>query len=135
MVRDKGDGSVQFLQIKEVVTQWDPIAMISYGIGVLPLKRKLRGSHTRVTQLWYADDAGAGGKFIFFFFAHLWNLQARGPPRGYFPEPTKSILVVAPRNVARAEWFFRGMGLKVVCNADISGGSLGKSRRRRAVWT
>ena len=56
MVRDTGDVSVHLLQIKEVVTQWDPIAMISYGIGVLPLIRKLRGSHTRVTQPWYADD-------------------------------------------------------------------------------
>ena len=99
MVRDTWDGSVQFLQIKEVVAQWDPLAMISYGIGVLPLIRKLRGSHTRVTQSWYADDAGEGGKFIL-FFAHLWDLQARGPKRGYFLEPTKRIFVLAPRNVA-----------------------------------
>ena len=35
-------------------------------------------------------------------------------PRGYFPDPTKSILVVAPMNVAMAEDFFRGMRLKVV---------------------
>ena len=124
MVRDTGDGSVQFLKIKEFVTQWDLLAMISYGIGVLPLIRKLQGSHTRVTQLWYADDAGAGGKFIF-FFAHLRDLQARGPPRGYFPEPSKSILVVAPQNVARAEWFFRGMGLKVVMDSRYLGGFIG----------
>ena len=82
--------------------------MIVYGIGVLPLIRELWGAHPCVTQPWYADDAGAGGKFTH-ILAHLWNLQARGPPRGYFPEPTKIIFFVAPRNVARAEEFFRGM--------------------------
>ena len=45
---------------------------------------------------------------------HFRDLQARGPLWGYFPEPTKSILVVAPRKVARAEDFFSGMGIKVV---------------------
>ena len=59
-------------------------------------------------------------------FAHLRDLQARGPPRGYFPEPTKSILVVAPQNVARAEWFFRGMGLKVVMDSRYLGGFIGE---------
>ena len=74
--------------------------MISYGIGVLPLIRELRGSQPRVTQPWYADDGGAGGKFQQ-IFEHFRDLQARGPARGYYPDPTKSILVVAPGNVAR----------------------------------
>ena len=46
--------------------------------------------------------------------AHLLDLQARGPARGYYPEPTKSILVVAPGNVARAEENFRVLGIQVV---------------------
>ena len=37
--------------------------MIAYGIGVLPLIRELWNAHPRVTQPWYADDAGAGEKF------------------------------------------------------------------------
>ena len=41
-------------------------------------------------------------------------MQARGLPRGYFPEPTKSVLVVAPRNVPRVEEFFQGVGVKIV---------------------
>ena len=37
VVRDIGDGSGHFLHSKEGVTQGDSLAMITYGIGVLPL--------------------------------------------------------------------------------------------------
>ena len=63
MVRDIGDESGHFLHSKEGVTQGDPLAMIIYGIGVLPLIRELREAHPRVTHPWYPDDAGAGGTF------------------------------------------------------------------------
>ena len=92
MVRYTGYGSVHFLHSKEGVTRGDPLAMIYYDIGVIPLIRELQGAHTRVTHPWYAEDAGAGRKFPH-ILAHLWDLQARGPPRGYFPELTKSIFV------------------------------------------
>ena len=98
---------------KEGVTQGNPLAMIPYGIGVLPLIREIRGAHPQVTQPWYMDDAGAGEKFQH-ILAHLRGMQERIPPRGYLPEPTKSILVVAMRNVARKEEFFHGMGFQVV---------------------
>ena len=76
--------------------------MIAYGIGFLPLRGDLQGALPRLTQPWYADDAGAGGKFPH-ILAHLRYLQARGPPRGYFLDPTKSILVVTLRNLARVD--------------------------------
>ena len=101
------------MHIKEGVAKGDPLAMIAYGIGVLHLIRELRGAHPQQIQMWYAYDAEAGGKFPH-ILAHLRDLQARGLPRGYFPEPNKSFLVVAPRNVAKAEGFFRAMGLQVV---------------------
>ena len=63
VVRDTEDGSGHFLHRKEGVTQGDPLAMIAYGISILPLIRELRGAHPRVTQPWYADDAGEGSKF------------------------------------------------------------------------
>ena len=61
----------------------------------------------------YADDAGAGGG-VGEIMAHFRDLQLRGPARGYFPEPTKSILVVDKRNVPRDKEYFRGMGIQVV---------------------
>ena len=48
-------------------------------------------------------------------------MQARGPTRGYFLEPTKSILVVAPRNASKAEGFFRGMGVNIVTGSQYFG--------------
>ena len=63
VVRNTSDGSGHFLHSKEGVTQGDPLAMIAYGIGVLPLIRDLRIAHPRVTQTWYAYDAGVGWKF------------------------------------------------------------------------
>ena len=100
VVWDTGNGSGNFLHSKEGLTQGDPLAMIAYGIRFLLLIRELQGAHPRVTQPWYADDAGAGGKFQQ-ILDHFRDLQARGPARGYYPDPTKSILVVAPGNVAR----------------------------------
>ena len=88
------------------MTQGEPLSMITYGIGVLPLIQELRDAHPHVTQPWYADDAGAGGNFGK-ILAHFRYLQARGPTRVYLPVPTNIFLVVSPRNVARAEEFFR----------------------------
>ena len=63
VVRGMEDVSGHLLHSKEGVTQGDPLAMIAYGIWVLPLIRNLQDTHPRVTQPWYADDAGAGGSF------------------------------------------------------------------------
>ena len=61
VVRNTEDGSGHFLHSKEGMTQGDPLAMIAYGIGVLPLIRVLKKDHPQVSQPWYADDEGAGG--------------------------------------------------------------------------
>ena len=52
MVRYTGYGSGHFLHSKEGVTQGDPLTMIAYRIGVLPLIRELRNAHPRFTQPW-----------------------------------------------------------------------------------
>ena len=84
--------------------------MIAYGIRFLPLIRVLRKDHPQVSQPWYADDVGAGGRFKA-VMAHFRDLQLKGPDRGYFTDLTKSILVVAEHNVPRATEYFRGMGI------------------------
>ena len=89
-----------------------------------PLIRELQGAHPRITQPWYADDVGAGGKFGH-ILEHLRDPRARFLARDYYPEPTKIILVVAPGNVAQAEEFFWGMGIQVVTGHCYPGGFIG----------
>jgi hypothetical protein len=48
---------------KEAATQGDPLAMVMCGVGLLPLIRILKKAVSDVHQPWYADDAGAGGRF------------------------------------------------------------------------
>ena len=102
--------------------------------GALPLIRYLEDAHPHANQPWYADDAGAGGGGESgWILAYFWDQQDRGPLQGYFPEPTKHILVVAPRNVERGELFFRGMGIKVVTGSLYPRGLVG-DRESKDIW-
>ena len=121
MVRHTADGSGHFLHSKEGVTQGGPLAMIAYGTGVLPL---IRDPQER--------PVGAGSKFED-AMAHFRDLQLRGPAQGYFPEPTKSILVVAERNVPRAKEYFHGIGIQVVTGSRYPGGFVG-GRETEGQW-
>ena len=101
MVRNTENGSGHFLHSKEGLTQGDPVAMITYGIGVLPLIFDLKRDHPRVTQPWYADDAGAGGGFGD-IMAHFRDFQLRGPARGTFFLATTKMLLVGSGNYPQA---------------------------------
>ena len=63
--------------------------------------------------------------------AHFRDLQARVPAQGYYPEPTKSILVVDPGNVARSEEKFRGLVIRVVTGHRYLGGFIGNAAAER----
>ena len=110
----------------------DPLAMINYGIGILPLVRELRNMHLRVMQTWYADDAGAGGN-VLALQDHLEDLMMCGTPLGYLPEPTKIILVVSPKIIPQIEAYFRGMGLCVVTGSCYLGGFISE-QAVETVW-
>ena len=94
-MRSKDGESPTFLHSKEGVTQGDPLSMVIYGVGMLPLTTKLQEEVPSCIQPWYADDAGAGGK-LDGILSYFTKLCEDGPARGYFPETTKSILVVKP---------------------------------------
>ena len=59
---------------------------------------------------------------------HFRDLQLKGPARGYFPDPTKNILVVSEQNVPRATEYFRGMGMQIVTGSRYLGGFVGELR-------
>ena len=51
------------LHSREGVTQGDPLAMIAYGIRILPLSKNTKRVISDVTQPWYAEESRALGKF------------------------------------------------------------------------
>ena len=54
---------------------------------------------------------------------HLDDLMVQGPLQVCFLDPTKSILVVSPQNIPRAEDLFQGCGLQIVTgNGYLRGG-------------
>ncbi len=67
------------IQSREGTTQGDPLGMVMYAIGTLPLIKHLDSSF--IHQVWYADDSAAGGDLT-----HLkkwWDeLQCLGPKFG-----------------------------------------------------
>ena len=84
--------------------------MICYGIGILPPIRILQSEFPAAKQQWFADDGSTAGKFAD-IRAQFERLQQLGPNYGYFPESSKSILVVAHHNVEQA---------KQVCRPNLS---------------
>jgi hypothetical protein len=111
---------------REGVTQGDPLAMVAYGLLLLPLIRDLKRELPDVNQPWYADDSGAGGNFAG-IRSYFERLQEKGPRRGYFPEPSKSILVVQEHNKAAAEIAFKDLGFTIVTGTRYLGGYIGSA--------
>ena len=73
---------------KEGQIQGDPLSMFLYGIGILPLIRKLKDLHPDVVQPWYADDAAALAEW--FRLVQLFDdLLLYGRGYGYFPNSAK----------------------------------------------
>ncbi len=125
LVLCRNNGTGTFLCRKEGVTKGDPLSMFAYGIGILPLIRLLKTKFPAVEQPWYADDAGAGGKFteIRPFFSKLREIA---PNFGYYPEPTKSILVVPQHNLEAARVTFPDFNFSVTTGSRYLGGFIGE---------
>ena len=78
--------------------------MICYGKGILVCFRTLKSEFPAAKQQWFADDGSTAGKFTD-IRAQFERLQQLVPYYRYFPESSKSILVVAPHNVESRNWF------------------------------
>jgi hypothetical protein len=131
LVLGSNNGTGAFLHSKEGVTQGDPLSMYAYGIGILPLIRILKARFPAVEQPWYTDYAGAGRKFdeIRRFFV---KLQEIGPNYGYYPEPTKSIMVVPQHNLEAAQLAFADLNFKVTTGSQYLGGFIGEDDALRS---
>ena len=91
------DKSMQeMILFEEGSTQGDPSAMGFYALGVRPLIDALEEFCQAVEeciQAWFADDASALGKLA--QVKKWWaKLNEIGPKFGYFPKPSKSVLIL-----------------------------------------
>ena len=101
------DGDVILSQ--EGTTQGDPLAMPMYGLATIPLIRKLDKLYK---QIWYADDSAATGTVEQLYA--WWNrLAAYGPAFGYFPNPSKTWLVIKQSHFDEESNMFAWSGVNV----------------------
>ena len=117
-------GKGDYILSQEGSTQGDNAAMSMYACSIKPLIDSLsqdslyaakinRPAVPKAHQVWYADDSAAAGKLVSVLV--WWNeLVEKGPYLGYYPEPTKSHLIVKNEDVyQRATQLFHGSGIKI----------------------
>ena len=80
------------------MTQVVPLAMIVYGIGILPLIKNLKQAISDVTQPWYADNTGALGTLAI-LETYFDFLTRQVPGHGYHPKPNMSVLILLQVNI------------------------------------
>ena len=109
------------IQSEEGTTQGDPLAMPFYALSLVPLIKELHGlTH----HIWYADDAQATGKIE--SLRHWWNkIIQRGQGYGYFANASKTILVVKPNHIEKAQMIFQDTGVKLTEGARDLGAAVG----------
>jgi hypothetical protein len=112
LVSQDSNGTGTFLYSKEGITQGNPLSMFAYRVGILPLICTLKQDFSELEQPWNVDYAGVAGKFDNSCH-HFCKLKEIGPEYGYFPEFTKSILIVPEHNLERAKIAFDGLGFKI----------------------
>ena len=103
-----GEGSFELLS-REGTTQGCPLAMAMYALGLVPLVERLRAC---CNQVWFADDATGCDKFeaLRKWFDMLLKV---GPLYGYYPKPSKCILLSKPHLFERAQEIFKDSGVLV----------------------
>lgn len=114
---------------QEGTTQGDPLEMLMYAVGTLPLIRRLKSD--QYTQNWYADDSACCGKLR---HVREWfdQLRQHGPKWGYFPEPEKSFLVVKPGLEEEAEAIFQDLNAGIVRAKRFLGGMIGPASNKKS---
>ncbi|KAI5742861.1 hypothetical protein M8J77_012006 [Diaphorina citri] len=113
---------------QEGTSQGDPLSMLLYAVGILPLIRKLKSDH--YTQNWYADDSCCMGKLL---EIRTWfdSLMSEGPLYGYHPEPAKSIIIVKPELKSQAELLFQDLNVKIELSHRFLGSVIGPDEMKK----
>jgi hypothetical protein len=103
-----GEGCFELL-FQKGTTQRCPLAMAMYAIALVPLLKRLLPF---CKQVWFADDATGCDKFL---TMRKWfdTLVELGPIYGYYPKPSKCILLAKPDRVALAQQVFKESGIDI----------------------
>ena len=64
LVFQNGNETARFMHSRAGMTQGEPVAMITYGIGIHSLIKNLKRGLPYVTHPWHAYDSGALGIFF-----------------------------------------------------------------------
>lgn len=117
-------GSV--LHSEEGTTQGDPLAMAMFALATLPLIKAVATPDT--IQTWFADDAGSGGRLS--SLRQWWDaLVKQGPKFGYYPNATKTYLMVKSSVQSEAEDIFSNTGVQITTEGRrYLGGALGSTQ-------
>ena len=104
-----GEGEIEST---EGTTQGDPLAMAMYALAATPLIRRLKEMKSDVKQVWFADDATAAGKLraLLQWWQHLTVI---GPSFGYYPNASKTHLVVKPDLMDEAAEIFHSTKVQI----------------------
>ena len=118
-------GSNQEIPSSEGTTQGDPLAMPSYAIGVVPLL-PLIVNNSNTKQAAFADDFCGGGSLV--DLRKWWaRIEESGPLFGYFPNASKSWLIVKEDKLEEAMELFAGTNIKITSDGRrYLGGFIGK---------
>ena len=80
------------------------------------------------TQSWNADHSSCINKLNFVLLWMKLRIQ-ESPKYGYYPEPDKSYIVVAPNFVEHAKQLFSSYGVTVVKGNRVLGGFIGSNQQ------
>ena len=116
---------------KEGVAQGCVLAMLIYGINLMPLCEELAEKFPEVLELWFADDeANVGSARL--NAQVLAYLVEHGPKYGYDPKPEKSfhVCMEVDEAVAKQEFLSRGLELQFVRGQRYLGGHVGSKESK-----
>ena len=109
------NGDTDDILSDEGSTQGDVPAMAMYAIGTKPLLDKLMTAvnPSLCKQVWYADDSASAGKLN--EMRKWWDeLNDSGPKYGYYPNASKTILIVKdPEKMELAQSIFGRTGITI----------------------
>ena len=102
------------LKSNEGTTQGDPIGMAVYAIGITPLLDIMLSTIAEIHDQMaaFADDVTSVGKLL--SLKKWWvEITSIGPHFGYFPQPTKSWLIVKEEYLDVAKDLFRETNIQI----------------------